>query len=130
MGKTHNTKKSVESESSKDTSSVPSTPTVRRRGDTFTVVIPLREKPPPPPMVKPPPPPMSPPVPATRVQQLEKEEKIGKVDKKIDTEGEESEELDEESEREWSEEEEGNTYEVNKEGWENIMSSSKGPTTF
>ena len=42
---------------------------------------------------------------------------------------------DEESEWEWTEEdesdeEEGTTYEIRKEGWENIMSDSKGPTTF
>ena len=129
-------KKSGGGEASKDTVSVPSTPTVRRRGDTFTVVLPLREKPPPPPVARPPPPPMSPPVPVERVEQLEKEEKIGKIDKKIETQTEESEESDEESEWEWTEEseeeeeEEGNTYEVNKEGWQNIMSTSKGPTTF
>ena len=53
-------------------------------------------------------------------------------------ETEESEESGEESEWEWTEEseeeeedeEEGHTYEVNKEGWQNIMSTSKGPTTF
>ena len=129
-------KKSGGGEASKDTVSVPSTPTVRRRGDTFTVVLPLREKPPPPPVARPPPPPMSPPVPVERVEQLEKEEKIGKIDKKIETQTEESEESDEESEWEWTEEseeeeeEEGNTYEVNKEGWQNIMSTSKGPTTY
>lgn len=123
--------------SNKDAISVPSTPTVRRRGDTFTVVIPLREKPPPPPLARPPPPPMSPPVPAERVEQLEKEEKIGKIDKKIETTTEESQDSGEESEWEWTEEseeeeeeEEGTTYEVNKEGWQNIMSTSKGPTTF
>ena len=133
-------KKPSGGEGSKDAMSVPSTPTVRRRGDTFTVVIPLREKPPPPPLARPPPPPMSPPVPAERVEQLEKEEKIGKIDKKIETKTEESEESGEESEWEWTEEseeeeeeeeeEEGTTYEVNKEGWQNIMSTSKGPTTF
>ena len=43
------------------------TPTVRRRGDTFTVVIPLARGPaPPPPCSRPPPPPMSPPVTAAR----------------------------------------------------------------
>merc|ERR1719192_1115434 len=124
-------------EAPKDPASVPSTPIVRRRGDTFTVVIPLREKPPPPPMVKPPPPPMSPPVPAARVQELELENKMGKVDKKENTEVEVSEEEEEEEESEWEwteeetdDEEEGNTYEVNKEGWENIMSTSQGPTTY
>ena len=40
-----------------------------------------------------------------------------------------------ESEWEWTEEEEsdeeeGATYEINKEGWENIMADAKGPTTF
>ena len=137
--KTAVNKKSVEDDAGKGqtTGNVPSTPTVRRRGDTFTVVLPLREKPPPPPMAKPPPPPMSPPVPAARVQELEREEKMGKVDKKEETECDVSEDIDEESEWEWTEEEEdsdeeeeGNTYEVNKEGWENIMSTSKGPTTF
>ena len=43
------------------------TPTVRRRGDTFTVTIPLPRGPaPPPPCSRPPPPPMSPPVTAAR----------------------------------------------------------------
>ena len=43
------------------------TPTVRRRGDTFTVTIPLARGPaPPPPCSRPPPPPMSPPVTAAR----------------------------------------------------------------
>ena len=43
------------------------TPTVRRRGDTFTVTIPLPRGPaPPPPCSRPPPPPMSPPVTASR----------------------------------------------------------------
>ena len=114
---------------------VPSTPIVRRRGDTFTVVIPLpRDKPPPPPpMVRPPPPPMSPPVTAATIVQMEKENKVvGKVEK-VESESEYSEE-EEESEWEWTEEEEsedeGATYEVHKEGWENIMSDAKGPTTF
>ena len=64
---------------------------------------------------------------------MEKENKVvGKVEKD-EAESEHSEE-EEESEWEWTEEEEsedeGTTYEINKEGWENIMSDAKGPTTF
>ena len=114
---------------------VPSTPIVRRRGDTFTVVLPSARPPPPPPCSRPPPPPLSPPVPAARIVEMEREEQkvVGRVQEEEEeeevSEGEESEwEWTEESEEE--EEEEGATYEVTKEGWENIMSDAKGPTTF
>jgi len=120
----------------KEDKEVPSTPIVRRRGDTFTVVLPPPKcKPPPPPMFRPPPPPMSPPVPESKVKDLEKENKlIIEVKNKKPESDSESEEEEEESEWEWTEEEEesesDSECEVNKEGWENIMSSSKGPTTF
>jgi len=117
----------------KNKDEVPSTPIVRRRGDTFTVVLPPpRGKPPPPPMSRPPPPPMSPPVPVSKVKDLEMENKliIGTNDKS-ESESESEEEEEEESEWEWTEEEESESEcEVKKEGWENILSSSKGPTTF
>ena len=111
---------------------VPSTPIVRRRGDTFTVVLPSARPPPPPPCSRPPPPPLSPPVPAARIVEMEREEQVvvGRV------QAEEVEEISEGEESEWEwteeseEEEEGATYEVTKEGWENIMSDAKGPTTF
>ena len=112
---------------------VPSTPTVRRRGDTFTVVLPLaRTGPaPPPPAARPPPPPMSPPVPVSRVKDLESENKL-KLKEESESEYETDEE--EESEYEWTEEDEEEEEEedcsVQKEGWENIMSSAGGPTTF
>jgi len=126
-----------EEEPKKEDKEVPSTPIVRRRGDTFTVVLPPPKcKPPPPPMFRPPPPPMSPPVPESKVKDLEKENKlvIEVKNKKPESESE-SEEEEEESEWEWTEEEEEESEsdsecEVKKEGWENIMSSSKGPTTF
>jgi len=122
-------------EEQKDNDEVPSTPIVRRRGDTFTVVLPPpRGKPPPPPMSRPPPPPMSPPVPVSKVKDLEKENKLVIVANKqseSESESEEEEEEEEESEWEWTEEEESESEcEVKKEGWENILSSSKGPTTF
>jgi len=117
----------------KNKDEVPSTPIVRRRGDTFTVVLPPpRGKPPPPPMSRPPPPPMSPPVPVSKVKDLEMENKliIG-TNNKSESESESEEEEEEESEWEWTEEEESESEcEVKKEGWENILSSSKGPTTF
>merc|ERR1719206_353850 len=117
----------------KNKDEVPSTPIVRRRGDTFTVVLPPpRGKPPPPPMSRPPPPPMSPPVPVSKVKDLEMENKliIGTNDKS-ESESESEEEEEEESEWEWTEEEESESEcEVRKEGWENILASSKGPTTF
>jgi len=117
---------------------VPSTPIVRRRGDTFTVVLPPpRGKPPPPPMSRPPPPPMSPPVPVSKVKDLEMENKLvigaNKQPESESESGEEVEEEEEESEWEWTEEEESESEsecEVKKEEWENILSSSKGPTTF
>merc|ERR1719410_575351 len=60
---------------------VPSTPIVRRRGDTFTVVLPSARPPPPPPRPRPPPPPLSPPVPAARIVEMEREEQkvVGRV---------------------------------------------------
>merc|ERR1719513_161672 len=109
----------------KNKDEVPSTPIVRRRGDTFTVVLP-------PPRGKPPPPPMSRPVPVSKVKDLEMENKliIG-TNNKSESESESEEEEEEESEWEWTEEEESESEcEVKKEGWENILSSSKGPTTF
>merc|ERR1719233_1777095 len=112
---------------------VPSTPIVRRRGDTFTVVLPPpRGKPPPPPMSRPPPPPMSPPVPVSKIKDLEMENKLVIVaNKQPESESESGEEEEEESEWEWTEEEESESEcEVKKEEWENILSSSKGPTTF
>merc|ERR1719233_2587230 len=107
---------------------VPSTPIVRRRGDTFTVVLP-------PPRGKPPPPPMSPPVPVSKVKDLEMENKLvigaNKQSESDSESGEEVEEEEEESEWEWTEEEESESEcEVKKEEWDNILSSSKGPTTF
>merc|ERR1711892_1262389 len=107
---------------------VPSTPIVRRRGDTFTVILP-------PPKCKPPPPPMSPPVPESKVKDLESENKLVIEVKNKDSESESESEEEEESEweeSEWEEEseEEASECEVKKEGWENIMSTSKGPTTF
>jgi len=129
-------KESIVEEPKKEDTEVPSTPIVRRRGDTFTVVLPPPKcKPPPPPMFRPPPPPMSPPVPESKVKDLEKENKlvIEVKNKKPESESE-SEEEEEESEWEWTEEESesdsDSECEVKKEGWENIMSSSKGPTTF
>merc|ERR1719233_741769 len=101
----------IKEEEEKIKDEVPSTPIVRRRGDTFTVVLPPpRGKPPPPPMSRPPPPPMSPPVPVSKVKDLEMENKlvIGANNQP-------------ESESE---------CEIKKEEWENILSSSKGPTTF
>merc|ERR1711892_749631 len=115
---------------------VPSTPIVRRRGDTFTVILPPPKcKPPPPPMSRPPPPPMSPPVPESKVKDLELENKLVIEVKNKDSESESESEDEEESEweeSEWEEEseEEESECEVKKEGWENIMSTSKGPTTF
>merc|ERR1712106_1042197 len=115
---------------------VPSTPIVRRRGDTFTVILPPPKcKPPPPPMSRPPPPPMSPPVPESKVKDLELENKLIIEVKNKDSESESESEEEEESEweeSEWEEEseEEESECEVKKEGWENIMSTSKGPTTF
>ena len=128
-------KKGVEYEDAQVKENIPSTPVVRRRGDTFTVILPAQSRPPPPPPAsRPPPPPLSPPVPATRVMQLEQENNVvvGKVEEKIVKDDDEEES---ESEWEWTEEsedeeEEGATYEINKEGWENIMSDAKGPTTF
>merc|ERR1711872_276338 len=91
-------------EEQKDKDEVPSTPIVRRRGDTFTVVLPPpRGKPPPPPMSRPPPPPMSPPVPVSKVKDLEKENKLVIVaNKQSETESESEEEEEEESEWEWT----------------------------
>jgi len=116
---------------SKDTAEEIRTPVVRRRGDTVTIILPPPAgRPPPPPMFRPPPPPMSPPVPESKVKDLERENKlIMKVDDESDTESE----YEEESEWEWTEEDETESEsecEVKKEGWENIMASSKGPTTF
>jgi len=115
---------------------VPSTPIVRRRGDTFTVILPPPKckPPPPPPMFRPPPPPMSPPVPESKVKDLEMENKliieVNIKDSELESESEKEEESEwEESEWEESEEEESEC-EVKKEGWENILSTSKGPTTF
>jgi len=129
------TKETIIEEQKKEVKEVPSTPIIRRRGDTFTVVLPF--KPPPPPMSRPPPPPMSPPVPVSKVKDLEKENKLvieiknKEPEPKSESE-EEDEEEEEESEWEWTEEEseEESECEVKKEGWENIMSSSSGPTTF
>jgi len=120
-------------ESKNEVKEVPITPTVRRRGDTFTVVLPC--KPPPPPMSRPPPPPMSPPVPVAKVKELEMENKlvIELKGKESESETESDDEEEEESEWEWESEEESeeeSECEVKKEGWENIMSSSNGPTTF
>merc|ERR1712002_766181 len=87
-------------EEGKNTDEVPSTPIVRRRGDTFTVVLPPpRGKPPPPPMSRPPPPPMSPPVPVSKVKDLEMENKlvIG-ANKQPESESESGEEVEEEEE--------------------------------
>merc|ERR1711915_188012 len=118
---------------SKDTAEEIRTPVVRRRGDTVTIILPPPAgRPPPPPMFRPPPPPISPPVPESKVKDLERENKlIMKVDDESDTESEYEEE--EESEWEWTEEDETESEsecEVKREGWENIMASSKGPTTF
>jgi len=124
--------KNIKSSQTKD-DDVPQTPIVRRRGDTFTVVLPPpRGKPPPPPMSRPPPPPMSPPVPESKVKDLEKENKLIIVANK-EPESESESEEEEESEWEWTEEEESESESecaIKKEGWENILSSSKGPTTF
>jgi len=115
---------------------VPSTPIVRRRGDTFTVILPPPKckPPPPPPMFRPPPPPMSPPVPESKVKDLEMENKLIIEVNNKDSESESESEKEEESEweeSEWEEsEEEESECEVKKEGWENILSTSKGPTTF
>eukprot|EP00092_Neocalanus_flemingeri_P012070 GFUD01013013.1.p1 GENE.GFUD01013013.1~~GFUD01013013.1.p1 ORF type:complete len:1302 (+),score=446.81 GFUD01013013.1:135-4040(+) len=133
-------KETIIEEHKEEDKEVPSTPIVRRRGDTFTVVLPPPKcKPPPPPMSRPPPPPLSPPVPVSKVKDLEKENKLVIEVKNKDTElkiesEEEDEEEEEESEWEWTESEEESEEEseceVKKEGWENIMSSSSGPTTF
>lgn len=127
-------KECIIEEPKKEDKEVPSTPIVRRRGDTFTVVLPPPKcKPPPPPMFRPPPPPMSPPVPESKVKDLEKENKLVIEVKNKQPESESEEEEDEEeSEWEWTEEESESESEceVKKEGWENIMSSSRGPTTF
>ena len=59
--------KAAEPAAASEVPAVLGTPTVRRRGDTFTVTIPLPRGPaPPPPCSRPPPPPMSPPVTAAR----------------------------------------------------------------
>merc|ERR1711892_572042 len=53
------TKDTILDEPKQEEKEVPSTPIVRRRGDTFTVILPPPKcKPPPPPMSRPPPPPL------------------------------------------------------------------------
>merc|ERR1712029_465302 len=70
----------------------PATPTVTRRGDTFTVFIP------PPPMSKPPPPPMSPPV-TDIPEEMERKRKVPIAPELVRKEVIE----DDESEWEWTE---------------------------
>jgi len=132
---------------------VPSTPITRRRGDTastsatFVLPVPRCGAPPPPPSSRPPPPPMSPPAvnpkvkdllqdTTTRFEEFKKAAQISTVATSVDNVGssvpiDESEE--EESEwEEWTEDEDDDDNEMRAEGekWENILSSSDGPTTF